>query len=482
MSVGFWSIEKQDQFQWFEKRINQMALIAETPFGPPSPDTLNTGIGMTLSSGYVHTIPAGERLHYIQEQVKTINNTLLANNDIILPFEGGLKIESIIIDECLVYNTKERSPCLFVFEVNHIYQKQQKLLTAKQLWTTFQTQSVRQVRRIIAGNNENNEIDKGNDISISPGMKSSLLQTILYYYNYYIDINDDDDEEEEEIKTSRNKTIALFSEPWTVKEQKYRENIKKEQDTHWGLFPAIIKCNDDMRQEEMISRLFAQIKTYMSGTLWEGYIVPYQIRCTGASRGIVEVARDTLSIDTINRMMRREGKRGIYDFFRCYLFTCKKRTKFVRNNFIRSLSCYCILCYVFQIKDRHNGNILIDVNGHIVHIDFGFILNNVDIMGGINSRGFKYFRYLCYQMYSLLVHNRGTILSSLAFYAYYYPDLPCFNNTPYECINQVSSRLFDEKVSAKSLTNVVNNLILNSVSDWSTGWYDTYQYCCSGID
>ena len=57
-------------------------------------------------------------------------------------------------------------------------------------------------------------------------------------------------------------------------------------------------------------------------------------------------------------------------------------------NFSESLSGYSLFCFLLQIKDRHNGNILYNKEGRLLHIDFGFIMNLFP--GNINMEAYSF--------------------------------------------------------------------------------------------
>jgi len=131
-----------------------------------------------------------------------------------------------------------------------------------------------------------------------------------------------------------------------------------------------------------------------------------------------------------------------------------------KYNFVASLAGYSLLCYVLQIKDRHNGNILLDTLGHLIHIDFDFFLSNspgnnfqfeqapfkltseyIELMEGINSEYFLHFRKLMTKGFLVLQEEYKKIVVLTAMMLSVNQNLPCFVGKE-KIISGLNARLF----------------------------------------
>lgn len=173
-----------------------------------------------------------------------------------------------------------------------------------------------------------------------------------------------------------NSSSVIFKETSKEQEERIRRNSPYGDLLTWRLFRIMVKANDDIRQEQFANQLirtFDQIFKQKKVDLW---LKPYDIIATGQRCGLLEFATDSMNISSIKEKLGGKNKR-LMDYFTSLFGPSRtKAHKTARRNFCKSLAAYSLLCFILQIKDRHNENIMIDIEGHLFHIDFGFLLSN----------------------------------------------------------------------------------------------------------
>ena len=254
---------------------------------------------------------------------------------------------------------------------------------------------------------------------------------------------------------------------------------------------AIFKVGDDCRQDVLALQLIAAFRGIFNSVGLDVYVYPYRVTATAPGCGVIDVLPNSISRD----MLGREAVNGLYDYFLSkYGAENSIRFQKARNNFVKSMAAYSVISYLLQFKDRHNGNIMIDDAGHILHIDFGFCFDiapggvrferapfkltseMVAVMGGSTaSQSYRWFEELCVKSFlacrqycEKLCHIVVLMLGS---------GLPCFKP---ETIAHLRQRFVLEK-SEREAADFMMDLVKKSYSSYSTKGYDQFQLLTNGI-
>jgi phosphatidylinositol 4-kinase A len=254
---------------------------------------------------------------------------------------------------------------------------------------------------------------------------------------------------------------------------------------------AIFKVGDDCRQDVLALQMIAAFRGIFNNVGLDVYVFPYRVTATAPGCGVIDVLPNSISRD----MLGREAVNGLYEYFVSkYGNEDSLRFQKARNNFVKSMAAYSIISFLLQFKDRHNGNIMIDDAGHILHIDFGFCFDiapggvkferapfkltseMIAVMGGSpDHQSFKWFEELCVKAF-LAARPYAEKLSQIVLLMMD-SGLPCFKP---ETVKHFKERFVLDR-NEREAALFVRDLVKKSANNYSTAVYDQFQLMTNGI-
>ena len=464
---------------------------------------------------------------YIKE---TSNITKGLFRGYILPFNDT---ESILDEDCYLIvkfdasfsqciSTKARVPCKVTFEVVKV----KDLINFEEYF--LDEVLLKEGRKsTISNNNENNNIT---EISLEEKKiieKKISLDEFLYNNEITINVEEEKSEEIINIKKSKkiNKNLGLikisnenrslstgeppyffanynlinlenkygnpFGEKWLEISQKIKNTSPYRNFPSHTIKSFIAKSDDDLRQEALAMQLIKMMSEIFMKAKLNLYLRTYEIIITSRTSGLIEFITDSISIDSLKRKTGTDLNTFYRNFFLHHF-------KEAQKNFVESLAAYSLVTYILNIKDRHNGNIMIDIQGKIIHIDFGFILGispgnvgfetapfkmtkeYVNLLDGINSEIFNYFIELLTKGF-LEIRKYFDSFVKIVEIMGNNSDMPCFLGRDINLILRDLITRFHLDKSENEIKELMINLTNDSIKSWRTYQYDMYQKLTNGI-
>uniref|UniRef100_A0A1A8JQ53 Phosphatidylinositol 4-kinase beta n=1 Tax=Nothobranchius kuhntae TaxID=321403 RepID=A0A1A8JQ53_NOTKU len=287
-------------------------------------------------------------------------------------------------------------------------------------------------------------------------------------------------------------SAVALKEPWEEKVRRIREGSPYGHFPTWRLLSVIVKCGDDLRQELLAFQVLQQLKSIWEQERAPLWIKPYKILVLSSDSGMIEPVVNAVSLHQV----KKQSQLSLLDYFlQEHGAPTTEAFLTAQRNFVQSCAGYSLICYLLQVKDRHNGNILLDADGHIIHIDFGFILSSsprnlgfetsafkltsefVDVMGGPDGDMFNYYKMLMLQGLIAARKHMERVLQIVEIMQQG-SQLPCFHGS--STMRGLKER-FHMSLTEEQLQLLIDQLVDGSMRSLTTKLYDGFQYLTNGI-
>lgn len=290
-------------------------------------------------------------------------------------------------------------------------------------------------------------------------------------------------------------SAATFGEAWEVKKERIRRSSPYGWMKNWDLLSVIVKTGADLRQEAFACQLIAVCAKIWAEARVDVWVKQMRILVTGEAAGLIETITNGVSLHSLKRSLTlasisagtnpRKRIATLADHFaKTFGAPDSPSHASAVHNFAKSLAAYSVISYVLQLKDRHNGNILIDSAGHIVHIDFGFMLSNtpgsmgfeaapfkltqeyVDVLGGVESTAFKLFKDKTKEAFQALRRDAERIVMLVELMGRE-SRMPCYGGGVVSVVAALRARFVLER-SREEAAAWMDDLIAKSVGSYYT--------------
>lgn len=290
-------------------------------------------------------------------------------------------------------------------------------------------------------------------------------------------------------------SAATFGEAWEQKKERIRRSSPYGWAKNWDLISVIVKTGADLRQEAFACQLIGVCSKIWSEHHVNVWVRNMRILVTGESSGLIETITNAVSLHSLKRSLTLASinagtnpKKRIAvlqdHFTQTFGATDTPQYQKAVDCFAQSLAAYSVISYILQLKDRHNGNILIDSDGHMVHIDFGFMLSNspgnmgfeaapfkltleyVEVLGGIEGEAFIRFKDLMKDAFQALRREAERIVTLIELMGKE-SKMACYGGGLASVVSALRARFVLEK-SKEEARDWVEDLVTKSLGSYYT--------------